>query len=230
MKIGEETQSILKSWQSINNINVKPGNELCVLNSAKSLLIRAKVKETFPVEFSLIDIGQFVRTIQLFDNPDIDFQDKCAHIKSGDNECNFYYAEKAFVNHLDKFPDFGDDVLLSFDVTGDIIQKIIAGADTLGLNLLSIHKKDNKIVFGMRDAEESTKNSFSVNVAPYLGTGDFDICVSRDFIDFYGVNKGNDYVFSLLRTAQGNIILHAKNKSVDIEYWIAMNKNSYYDE
>ena len=74
MKLSKGTLDILKNFSNINpSITFKEGQELSTLSIQKNILSRAVVEETFPRNFAIYDLQQFLSGVSLFENPELDF-------------------------------------------------------------------------------------------------------------------------------------------------------------
>ena len=79
---------------------VKMGNKLATRNSVNSIQARAVVEETFPQQFAVYDLGQFLMLLSMSQTPDIEFHEKHLEIKHGGgvNHRDFYICH--FLLHL----------------------------------------------------------------------------------------------------------------------------------
>ena len=101
MKLSEHTISVLKNFASINqNLVIKEGNELQTMSAMKNIVSKATVEETFPVQFAIYDLNEFLSAMSLFTNPDLNFKDDFVVItESGAKGRNlkYWYSEPSVV-------------------------------------------------------------------------------------------------------------------------------------
>ncbi len=78
MKLSNETLVILKNFSNINpGILFKKGSVLSTISSQKSILAEAKIKESFPQDFGIYDLNNFLSVLSLFkDGAELQFDDK----------------------------------------------------------------------------------------------------------------------------------------------------------
>ena len=77
MKLSEKTLQVLKNFSNINqSILIRPGNVIKSVTELKTIFARAEVPETFEQEFAIYDLPQFLGTISLFSDPELDFHEK----------------------------------------------------------------------------------------------------------------------------------------------------------
>ena len=93
MKLSSETLDILRSFSNINNgILVKPGQSISTMSTQKTILAKAEVSEVFDKQFCIYDLSQFLGTLKLFKDPDLDFQDKKVIISENNTTVKYAYA------------------------------------------------------------------------------------------------------------------------------------------
>ncbi len=86
MKLSENTLEVLKNFASINqSILFTEGKELDTVSVQKNVLASATVTETFKSsngeDFAIYDLNEFLSTVSLFDDPDVNFGEQFATIK-----------------------------------------------------------------------------------------------------------------------------------------------------
>ena len=65
---------VLKNFSDINqNILVKPGNKVQTISTMKNILAEAEVTEKFEDEFAIYDLLEFLRSVELFEKPELKF-------------------------------------------------------------------------------------------------------------------------------------------------------------
>ena len=74
MKVSSQTLSVLKNFSEINeNILVKPGNTITTISTLKNVLAQATIDERFEQEFSIYKLPEFLRSVELFEKPELNF-------------------------------------------------------------------------------------------------------------------------------------------------------------
>ena len=74
MNLSSDTVNVLKNFSDINqNILVKPGNKIQTISTMKNILAEAEVSEKFEDEFAIYDLPEFLRSVELFDKPELKF-------------------------------------------------------------------------------------------------------------------------------------------------------------
>ena len=61
MRLSNDTVAVLKNFSSINqNLVIKAGNEISTMSAMKNIVAKADVKETFPKDFAIYDLNEFL--------------------------------------------------------------------------------------------------------------------------------------------------------------------------
>ena len=74
MNLSNETISVLKNFATINqNLVIKSGSSISTMSAMKNIVASAKVKETWPTDFAIYDLNEFLSALSLFEKPSLDF-------------------------------------------------------------------------------------------------------------------------------------------------------------
>ena len=93
MKLSKTTLELLKNYATINtNLLVKSGSSLSTVSASKSILAKGTIEESFPQEFAIYDLNQFLSLVTMSDDTEIEFSDEYLTCKSGAGRFKFYYA------------------------------------------------------------------------------------------------------------------------------------------
>lgn len=78
MKISNVTLSVLRNFGNINaGIHFKKGNVVRTVSSAMNILAQAEIEESFPFDFGIYDLNNFLSVISLHkDDMELEFDDK----------------------------------------------------------------------------------------------------------------------------------------------------------
>ena len=84
MKISEQTIEILKNFATVNpSIAFKAGNKIRTVSEQKNILAVATVAETFPKDFAIYELNQFLGLASLFEDGEFDFGEKSVTLNDG---------------------------------------------------------------------------------------------------------------------------------------------------
>ena len=220
MKLSEQTVSILKNFSTINqNLVIKEGSEISTMSAMKNIVSKSEVEETFPVEFAIYDLNEFLSAMSLFTNPDLDFNDNFVVItEAGSNSksLKYWYSEPSVVTTPSKEITM-PSVDVEFPMNSGILSEVQKAAAVIGAPDMVLEDDELRVT----DKKNDTANSYSTSLdtksdddASYtfwfkvenlkLLPGDYDVQVSEKRIS------------------------HFQNKKTPIEYWIALEPESSY--
>lgn len=219
MKISKTTLDLLKNFSTINTgIIIREGNEIGTMNNSSSVVAFATVPETFPVQFGIYDLNNFISTVNLFEDPDIEFGENMMTITGGVSRCSYGYAEESVIKTPKskvKFP--GGEV--NFTLTKEVFDRIMKASQTLQLPMLCVTKdKDSNIVLKAIDTKNPNGNAFSVVVGRDVSGNEYNLYIMSDLMKMV---RG-DYEVSL----SSRLVSHFK--SSDSEYFVALEKTSEF--
>lgn len=169
MKLSTKTIGLLQSFSQISsNLLVKPGNKLATRNTVNSIQGRANVEETFPQQFAIYDLNQFLSLISASQNPDIEFKEKNLIIRSEDGlELEYFYADESLVTAPSENAPALEDIY-TFKLTSDHINRLIKTASIVSSTMLNVVAEKGKVMLTINDP----KNSTAHNIKLPLGDSD----------------------------------------------------------
>ena len=77
MKLSNKTLEVLKNFSNINqNILIEEGNVLRTISTMKNILGRATIEESFPKEFGIYDLNEFLGVLSLTKDSEIELDNE----------------------------------------------------------------------------------------------------------------------------------------------------------
>ena len=224
MKLSNETVTVLKNFSTINqNLVIKPGNNISTMSAMKNIVAKAKVEEEFTKEFAIYDLNEFLASLSLFDNPDLDFQDDFV-VMSNEAHLKYWYSDPSVVTTPMKevtMPEGEVSFTLESNMISDV-QKAAAviGAPDMGLEAMS----KGIAVLKVTDKKNSTANDYAVKVDVNNEDGK-DVPYKFWFkVENLKLLPGTYNV-----SVSSKNISHFVNTKVDVDYFIALEPESKYD-
>ena len=166
MKLSDNTLTILKNFAGINNsILVKEGNRLRTISVAKNILAEADITEEFPRDFAIYDLNQFLNTLSISNDADLDFKDKSyLGIKDGKNRVKYFFADpNVIIAPPEKEINLpSQDVCFQLDSTS--LEKLVKAAAVYQLPDLSAVGEAGVIKLVVRDKKNDTSNEYAIVV------------------------------------------------------------------
>ena len=220
MKISNDTRNIFKNFSTINSgIRVKSGNKLETISQMKNILAVATVNESFPQDFSIYNLPEFLGATSLLDDPDFQFGDSSLTVADNNSSLAYFYASEGMVTAPDKMITMPDAEIV-IDISSTLLSELQKAASVLGVNDLILSSDGTTIKLEVTDKKNTTSNTFSRIVGE--GNG---VSYTMNFkIENLKVLDGN---YEVSVSSKG--ISHFNNKDVDLEYFIALEPDSNYN-
>jgi hypothetical protein len=222
MKLSEHTVDVLKNFASINqNLVIKEGSTLTTMSAMKNIVAKAEVEESFDKEVAIYDLNEFLASISLFTNPVLEFNEGFVTIKEENNPKNslkYFYSDPSVVTSPNKTITMPSKEV-SFKLNGENLNKLKRAAGVIQAPDLVLEKNNTDVFLTVKDKKNDTANKYSLDIDTD-GDGEFNF--------FFKVEnmKLLDGTYDVVISSKN--ISHYKNKSSDIEYWIALEPESTY--
>ena len=99
MKLSDRTINLLKNFASINqSILFKQGNQLRTISVMKNILAEANIDEDIPQEFGVYDLSQFLNSLGLFHEPELNFTgESFVTVKEGKQRSKYFFADPSVI-------------------------------------------------------------------------------------------------------------------------------------
>lgn len=222
MKLSESTVSLLKNFSSINqSLLFKEGNKLRTISVMKNILVEANVSETFPKDFGIYDLNQFLNGLSLHSSPDLDFEnDQYVVIKEGKSRSKYFFADPSVI----VAPPEKEITLPSEDVcfvlTSQQLEKLKKAASVYQLPDISAIGENGVVKLVARDKKNDTSNDFSIVVGE---TNEHFVFNFKE--ENLKIVPGNyDVVVS------SKLLSRFSNQNIDVTYYIALEPDSTFGE
>jgi hypothetical protein len=218
MKLSENTFNLLKNFSGINqSISVKSGNTIRTISVAENILAEADVEETFPKNFSIYDLNEFLGGMSLMRGADMEFgSDHYVKIKNNRSAIKYFFADSSLIKQA---PDQGIKVPsadVNFVLSESDIQSLTRAAAVYQLPDFSVIGDSTDVTVVVRDKENDTSNTFSINV----GKTDDEFVLNMKVENLKLIKGDYDVVMSK------RLISRFTTKSIPVTYWIALEPDS----
>lgn len=220
MKLSKPTVALLKNFSAINgNLVIKPGNVLSTISAAKSIYAQATVPETFPLQFGIYDLNQFIVVLSLFEDPSIEFGEKFAIISEGNRKVKYFCADTEVLTYpVKEIKSPNADV--EFFLSTDDLQMIMKTSSALGAGDVSFVGNNGVVTVVITDRKNSAANSFANQLGQVQGGG----------LDTFTANLKTEN----LKFVPGDYTVEISSKraaiftSGDVSYMVAMESDSTF--
>ncbi len=170
MKLSDNTLTILKNFATVNGgVVLKPGNFQRTVSADKAILVEATLEDTFPNEFGIYDLNQFLGNVTMIKNPDLNFKKELVVMSDGELALDYGACNPTLIIA----PPDKELVLKSVDVKfllpNAIFQKLTKLAVMNSLPNLSVIGKDGELRLKIHEKSNDTSNKGTVKIGDYAG-------------------------------------------------------------
>lgn len=218
MNLSNETLAILKSFSSINpSIQFREGSELKTISPTKTVLAKAKLKDTIDSTFAIYDLSRFLGVISLFDNPKYTVNENTLSIESEGRKVNYTFCDPTTIKlPPDKELSIGEpDVVFGMDK--EHFSEIMKALGVMSLPDFVIVGDGSRIYLRAADTKNPSSDQFNIDVGSTDKT--FNVVFRTENMKL----MPKDYTVSI--SSKG--ISHFEAE--DIEYWIAIESSSTFE-
>ena len=221
MNISTDTLSVLKNFSDINqNILVKPGNKIQTISTMKNILAEAEVTEKFDSEFAIYDLPEFLRAVELFQKPSLNFNGG-SNVQIADNNSKqsikYFFADKSVIVAPTKNITMPDKEV-TFTLKKDDFARLQKGVMTLNLPDVAVKGDGKTITLVATDKKNKSSNDYSMAV----GETDKTFTAYFKAENFKMVSDDYDVAISKQK------ISHFVNRNKPVQYWIALEPDSEF--
>lgn len=217
MKFSDNTLSVLKNFSGINpSVIFKPGKSIRTISPQKTVMAAAVIDEAIESTAAVYDLSRFLATLSLFEDPEIEFKDTKFNISSGRSRVGYTFAsESAIITPPDRDINVPDPEV-SVNVQWADIEKVIRAASVLQLAEVAFKGDGEHVRLAAIDSKNPTADVFDVVV----GTSEnhFEMIIKTENLKL----MPKDYAVELSSKGMAHF------KSDNIQYWVAIEKNSKF--
>ena len=192
MKLSKETLGLIKNYASINNnLLFKPGNTLSTIAVSNTIMSSCTVAETFPNEFGIYDVNEFLAVLSLFEDPDLEFSEKTVTIKQGNSSIKYFAAAPNSIVVPKKeivFPD----AEINFKLEASVLAMILKTAPIIKSTDVALLGDGSTITVVVGDKKNATSNAYTYTLGTTTSVfkvnlkienlkmvpGDYDVSIS----------------------------------------------------
>ena len=221
MNLSSDTVAVLKNFSDINqNILVKPGNKVQTISTMKNILAEAEISEKFDSEFAIYDLPEFLRAVELFQKPNLNFNGG-SNVQIADNNSKqsikYFFADKSVIVAPTKNITMPDKEV-TFTLKKDDFAKLQKGVMTLNLPDVAVKGDGKTITLVATDKKNKSSNDYSMAVGE----------TNKTFTAYFKAENfkmvSDDYDVAISKQK----ISHFVNRNKPIQYWIALEPDSEF--
>ena len=225
MKLSAKSVEIFKYFSNLSpSILVRQGSILRARNMNKTILTKAVLDESFPEQFVIYSIPEFLKTLNLFTEPDIEFNENHMLISEAGLKVRYMYSSPELYQN---FPDDNDftptEVTWGMQIKLDVndLVNIKKASSVLNLNVVSF-TQDGILVYSDKNKDA---NNFKMQYSSELNyTGnrpeEFEINFPTESFDVYS----GEYELDFFCSKRSGVKL--TNVLDNITIWLASSPSS----
>ena len=218
MKLSDETKEILKNFSTINqNLVIKIGSSISTMSAMKNIIANAKVTEKFPKEFAIYDLNEFLAALSLFANPELDFKDDFVLFTEENKALKYWYSDPSVVTTPQKEITM-PSVEISYKLSSSTLSEVQKAAAVIGAPDMLLENGKLKVT----DKKNSTANDYWTPLDVDKNDAKYKFWFKVENLKI--IPGTYDVEMSAKK------ISRFKNTSVDVEYFIALEPESKYNE
>ena len=221
MNLSSDTVAVLKNFSDINqNILVKPGNKVQTISTMKNILAEAEISEKFDSEFAIYDLPEFLRAVELFQKPSLNFNGG-SNVQIADNNSKqsikYFFADKSVIVAPTKNITMPDKEV-TFTLKKDDFARLQKGVMTLNLPDVAVKGDGKSITLVATDKKNKSSNDYSISVGE----------TNKTFTAYFKAENfkmvSDDYDVAISKQK----ISHFVNRNNPLQYWIALDPDSEF--
>lgn len=219
MKISKETLARFKNFASINgNLLLKSGNKIATISAQKNIMSSCTVSETFPSDFGIYDLSEFLGALSLFQDPELEFSEKFVSIKEGQNSIKYFAADPSVLVAPTKEINF-PQAEVNFSLSQEDLTMIQRTSAVLRGSDLSFVGDGSVLNVIVSDKKNATSNQSIIKIGDCAGS--------------FHVNLKVEHLKLIPGTYDVSIsskkISRFKSAKDDLQYYIAIEADSSFE-
>jgi len=219
MKLSKETLALIKNYASINsNLLLKAGNKLSTIAVGNTIMSTVTVPETFPAEFGIYDVNEFLGALSLFEDPDLDFSEKYVTISQGKGSIKYFAAAESAMVTPKKDITF-PDAEINFTLESSVYSMILKTSPLLKSSDVCFVGDGSTISVVVVDKKNQTGNAYNYTLG--TTTSKFKVNLKIDNLKMLP----GDYDVSI----SSKKISRFKSKTSDLVYYVAVEADSTFE-
>ena len=223
MKLSEQTLNVLKNFSTINqNLMIKEGKVISTMSAMKNIVAKANIEDAFPSQVAIYDLNEFLSSISLFSNPNLEFDEQFVTINDSETKgssLKYFYSDPSIVTTPTKTISMPSEEVV-FTLTNDNLNKLKRAASVISAPDLVLERNETGTFFTVKDKKNDTANNYSLDIKT-ITDGKFNFYFKVENLKLLD----GDYKV----TISSKNISHFVSNDRKIEYWIALEPESTYE-
>ena len=223
MQLSEKTLKILQNFTTINqSLSFKEGRKLRTISVMKNVLAEAEIEEYIPKDFAIYDLPQFLNTLALYRDPEVDVSTNpnFANIKAGaNNRSKYFFSDPSVIIAPPEKEMLLPSEDVSFTLQEDQLAKMLKSASILQLPDLAVVGGEGVVKMVVSDRKNDTSNESAIVVGQTNNNFSFNFKIEN-----IKLIPGSYQV-----TISSKNLAKFYNTDYKLTYFVALEPDSTYD-
>lgn len=225
MQLNENTMKVLENYATIQeNIVFNQGNVIKTMATPRNILAVAELDQSFPREFGIYNLKEFLNVMSLVDKPKLTFSEEYVSVNDENGLVGvkyFYASPQTLISPEQDINMPESEVKFTLDQT--TLRRIRAAAGVLNHEKMLIAPNGpGEVLLTVVDPTDKTSNSFQCSVPADHQNVKFEFVMT---ISNLKVVDG-DYDVDISK----RLLSRFTNKGKSVTYFIALERSSTYGE
>lgn len=179
MKLSKETMQLLKNFSTINsNLLLVKGSKLSTISTHRTVIGEATVAENFTHDFGIYDLNEFLGTLSLFDDPELEFTDTHVVVSQNNMSVKYVSADPSVLTvPKSKFTFPAADV--EFTLSANDLNMINKTSSVLGAGDVCFVGNGKNLMLVVKDKKNPTGNTFEQVIGETSGRFQFNMRIEN---------------------------------------------------
>ncbi|NBP55837.1 DNA polymerase [bacterium] len=165
MKLSSETLNVLQNFAKLNSgIQFKAGNKIKTISTGKNVLAEATLKDSFPQDFCVYDLNQFLNIHSIGKDTDIEFDDINIIFKFGRNKTKYRKTEKESILIPPEKELTLPSVDITFTLSKDDFDSLMKVTNALQSPNIMVESEGDTINLTSFDVKDSSAHTNTIEV------------------------------------------------------------------
>jgi hypothetical protein len=214
MKLSKQTVEVLKNFNGINQgILFREGNVIRTMSVMKNIFATAIVADEFPREFAVYDLGEFLSTVSLFSDPELQFKDEHFVISEGNTKVKYFYSNPSVVVSPPNKSIAMPEPDATFAITKTQFEQLLKAAAVMRLKDFAVNEKGLKVF-----NRNSVGNQYTVETSVESSEDEFEYILKVENLKMIPA----DYQVAITKKGIAQFKASATKDTPELEYFIAL--------
>lgn len=184
MKFSTETINVLKHFASLNpGLIFTEGSDVLSQTINKTIRAEVQIDEHIPKEFAVSNLTQFINTMTILDDPEVEFKEDHLEItdSSGLQSIKYHYSNPVLVKQDNKkFKGLANLKITSeFMLPKEILAKANKVCGVIGCNDICFFNEGKTLYIACQDKKDPKSNQFKIEIGQHSGEVDFKAYIKK---------------------------------------------------